>query len=74
MPRYVNSDFSRIARQKTILRSRASSVTLSDLERLGRASSSLIASQSQSFWLLSFLLAQLRDDESVRWDLGICDV
>ena len=30
--RYVNSDFSRIARQKTILRSRASSMTLSDLD------------------------------------------
>ena len=59
MSRYVNSDFSR-ARQKTILKSRASSVTLSDLERLDRASRSLIAGQSQSFWLLSSLLAKLR--------------
>ena len=61
LARYVNTDFSRISRQKTILRSRTSSMTLSDLENLDRASRSLIASQSQSFWLLSSLLAQLRD-------------
>ena len=62
MARYVNSDFSRISRQKKILRSRASSMTLSDLEKLDQASRSVIAGQSQSFWLLSSLLAQLRDE------------
>ena len=36
--RYVNPDFSRISKQKTILKSRASSVRLSDLEKLDRAS------------------------------------
>ena len=46
MARYVNSDFSRIARQKTILKSRASSVSLSDLEKLDWASRLLIAGQS----------------------------
>ena len=36
--RYLNSDFSRIARQKTILKSRASSVSFADFEKLDRAS------------------------------------
>ena len=71
--RYVNSDFSRIARQKTILKSRASSVSLSDLEKLDRVSRSLIAGQSQSFWLLSSLLAQLRDEEFKPADPNLFD-
>ena len=71
--RYVNSDFSRIARQKMILKSRASSVSLSDLEKLDRASRSLIAGQSQSFWLLSSLLAQLRDEEFKPADPNLFD-
>ena len=41
--RYLNPDFSRITKQKTILKSRASSVSLSDLEKLDRASRSLVA-------------------------------
>ena len=49
LARYVNIDFSRISRQTKILRSRALSMTLSDLETLDQASQSLIAGQSQSF-------------------------
>ena len=49
LARYVNTDFSRISKQTKILRSRASSMTLSDLETLDQASQSLIAGQSQSF-------------------------
>ena len=49
LARYVNTDFSCISRQKKILRSLASSMTLSDLETLDQASQSLIAGQSQSF-------------------------
>ena len=60
--RFVIPDFSRITKQKTILKSRSSSVSLSDLEKLDRASRSMLAGQSQSFWLLSSLLAQLRDE------------
>ena len=71
--RYVNSNFSRISRQKTILRSHASSMTLSDLEKLDRASRSLIAGQSQSFWLLSSLLAQLRDEDFKPADPNLFD-
>ena len=62
LARLVNPDFSRISRHKKVLRSRASSMTLSDLERLDRTSRSIIAGQSQSFWLLSALLAQLKDE------------
>ena len=62
LARLVNPDFSRISRHKKVLRSRASSMTLSDLERLDQTSRSIIAGQSQSFWLLSALLEQLKDE------------
>ena len=73
LSRYVSTDFSRISRQKTILRSHASSMTLSDLKKLDRASQSLIAGQSQSFWLLSSLLAQLRDEDFKLADPNLFD-
>ena len=57
--RYVNADFARIPKSKTILKSRASSVNLADLER---ASRTVLAGDSQYFWLLSSLRAQLKDD------------
>ena len=57
LARYVNTDFSRISRQTKILRSRASSMTLSDLETLDQASQSLIAGQSQSFLALVFAVS-----------------
>ena len=60
--RFLNPDFSRISKHKTILKSLSSSVSLSDLERLDRASRTILAGKSQSFWLLSSLLAQLRDE------------
>ena len=59
---FVNPDFSRISKHKTILKSRSSSVSLCDLEKLDHASRSMLAGQSQSFWLLSSLLAQLHDE------------
>ena len=52
--RYVNPDFSRITKPKTILKSRASSVSLADLEKLDRASRSLVAGQSQ-FLVIVFI-------------------
>ena len=61
--RFVNPDFSRISKHKTILKSRSSSVSLCDLEKLDHASRSMLAGQSQSFWLLSSLLAQHRDED-----------
>ena len=60
--RFLNPDFSRISKHKTILKSRASSVTLADLEKLDRCSRTILAGESQCFWLLSSLLAQLCDE------------
>ena len=60
--RFVNPDFSRISKNKTILKSQTSSVTLADLERIERGSRTILAGDSQCFWLLFSLLAQLKDD------------
>ena len=51
----------RISQNKNILKTRASSVTLADLENLIRGSRTILAGNSQCFWLLSSLLAQLKD-------------
>ena len=59
---FVNPDFSRISNSKTILKSRLSSVSLSDLEKIERATRTVIAGDSQCFWLLSSLLALLKED------------
>ena len=59
---YLNPDFSRISKNKTILKTRASSVSLADLEKFDRGSLTILAGDSQCFWLLSSLLAQLRDE------------
>ena len=60
--RFLNSDYSRICRAKSVPRSRAASVNISDLERLERAACVILAGDSQCFWFLSALLAQLKDD------------
>ena len=52
----------RISKSKTILKTRTSSRNLADLERIERASLTVLAGDSQCFWLLSSLLAQLKDD------------
>ena len=59
---FLNSDYSRICRSKSVPRSRAASVNISDLERLERAACVILAGDSQCFWFLSALLAQLKDD------------
>ena len=60
--RFLNPDSSRISKNKNILKTRASSVTLADLEKLDRGSRTILAGDSQCFWLLSSLLAQLKDE------------
>ena len=60
--RFVNPDFSRFANSKSILKSRLSSVSLADLEKIKHAGRTVIAGDSQCFWLLSSLLAQLKED------------
>ena len=60
--RFLNPDFSCISKTKNILKSRSSSVTLADLEKLDRGLRTILAGDSQCFWLLSSLLAQLKGD------------
>ena len=59
---FLNPDFSHISKTKNILKTRASSVTLADLEKLDRGSRTILGGDSQCFWLLSSLLSQLKDD------------
>ena len=70
---YVNPDFAHISKNKTILKTRTSSVTLADLERIERGSRTILAGDSQCFWLLSLLLAQLKDDGYRPSDLALFD-
>ena len=60
--RYLNPDFSRISMTKNILKTHSSSVTLADLEKLDRGPRTILAGDSQCFWLLLSLLAQLKND------------
>ena len=59
---FVNPDFSRISSSKNIQKSRLSSVSFADLEKVERAGCTIIAGDSQCFWLLLSLLAQLKED------------
>ena len=59
--RFLNPDFARISKSKNILKTCASSVTLADLEKNYRGSRTILAGDSQCFWLLSSFLAELKD-------------
>ena len=61
-PRWLNPDFVRLTRNKSITKSRASTVSFSDMERLERTSRTVVGGFSQSYWLLSSLLSQLKQD------------
>ena len=54
--RYINPDFARISKTKNILKTRTSSVNLADLERLECGSRTILAGDSQCFWLLPGLI------------------
>ena len=71
--RFLNPDFSLISKNKNILKTRASSVMLADLEKLDRGARTILAGDSQCFWLLSSLLAQLKDDGYKPADLALFD-
>ena len=71
--RFVNPDFSRISKHKTILKTRSVSVNLADLERLERGSRTILAGDSRCFWLLSSLLALLKDDGYRQSDPALFD-
>ena len=61
-PRWLNPDFARLTQNKSISKSRAGTVSFSDMERLERTSRTVIGGFSQSYWLLSSLLSQLKQD------------
>ena len=61
-PRWLNPDFARIANHKALPKTNYSSTTFADLEKVGKASRTLVAGHSQSYWLLSALLSQLKRD------------
>ena len=50
---FLNANFSRICRSKSVPRSRMASVSLADLERFDRATRMILAGDSQCFWFLS---------------------
>ena len=60
--RFLNADFSRSCRSESVPRSRMASVSLADLEWLDRATRMVLVGDSQSFWFLSSLLSQLKED------------
>ena len=60
--RFVILDFSRISSSKNIQKLRLSSVSFADLEKVERAGRTIIVGDSQCFWRLSSLLAQLKED------------
>ena len=60
--RFINSDFSHNCRSKSVPKSSMASVSLADLERLDRVARMVLAGDSQCFWFLSALLAQLKED------------
>ena len=60
--RFINSDFARICRSRSVAKSRMASVSLADLERLDRVSRMNLAGDSQCFWFFSALLVQLKED------------
>ena len=60
--RFLNSDFSRICRSRSVSKSRMALVSLADLEHLDRFVRMILAGDSQCFWFLSALLVQLKED------------
>ena len=61
-PRWLNQDFTRLAQNKSIAKSHAGMVSFSDMERLERTSRTAVEGFSQSYWLLSSLPSQLKQD------------
>ena len=61
-PRWLNPDFAHLARNKSISKSHAGTVSFSDMERLERTSRTVVGGFSQEYWLLSSLLSQLKQD------------
>ena len=55
-------DFARLAGNKTIAKAHAGSMSFMDMEKIEKCSWTFLGGHSQSFWLLSALLSQLKQD------------
>ena len=60
--RFLNSDFARICRSRSVSKSCMASVSLADLERLDRVARMILVGDSQCYWFLSALLVQPKED------------
>ena len=61
-PRWLNPDFVRLAGNKTIAKARAGTMSFADIEKVEKCFRTFLGGHSQSFWLLSALLSQLKQD------------
>ena len=61
-PKWLNPDFARLTRIKTIPKLCAGAISFADMEKLERASRTLVGGFSQEYWLVSSLLSQLKQD------------
>ena len=61
-PLFINPDLARTCNNKNIAKSKHCVATFTDLEKIERAALTLVDGQSQSYWLLSALLAQFKQD------------
>ena len=61
-PKWINLDFARLTRNKTIPKSRAGTISFADMGKLERTVRTLVGGFSQEYWLLSSLLSQLKQD------------
>ena len=59
-PRWLNLDFARLTRNKSVSKSRTVTVSFSDMKRLERTSRTVVGGFSQGYWLLSSLLSLLK--------------
>ena len=70
-PRALNSDFSRLAENKTVSSKRAGTITFFEMELMESSTRSLLEANSYSLWLLSGLLSQLKSDGFAPSDLAL---
>ena len=61
-PLLVNLDFSLLTANKSIAKTRAGSVSFTDMERLEKCSHSLLEGNLHALWLMSALVSQLKAD------------
>ena len=72
-PWWLNTDFAWNTGNKCIAKTCVSAVTFADLEKVEKCSKTLVAGQSQSYWLLPTLLSLLEQDRFQPSDSSLFD-